>query len=69
MSDERYDQVEKLEALGQRISHSVLDIAIGWLAAKPYVASVIAGVTKPEQIKQNVCRGKLVAGCRRDRGD
>jgi aryl-alcohol dehydrogenase-like predicted oxidoreductase len=54
VSDERYDQVEKLEALGQRISHSVLDIAIGWLAAKPYVASVIAGVTKPEQIKQNV---------------
>jgi aryl-alcohol dehydrogenase-like predicted oxidoreductase len=54
VSDERYDQVEKLEALGQRIGHSVLDIAIGWLAAKPYVASVIAGVTKPEQIKQNV---------------
>jgi aryl-alcohol dehydrogenase-like predicted oxidoreductase len=53
-SDERYDMVERLEALGQSIGHSVLDIAIGWLAAKPYVASVIAGVTKPEQIKQNV---------------
>ena len=53
-SDQRYDTLEKLEALGQTIGHSVLDIAIGWLAAKPYVASVIAGVTKPEQIKQNV---------------
>jgi len=53
-SEERFDAVEKLEALGQRIGHSVLDIAIGWLAAKPYVSSVIAGVTKPEQIRQNV---------------
>jgi len=32
----------------------VLDIAIGWLAAQDYVSSVIAGVTKPEQIQQNV---------------
>jgi len=53
-SDERYDIVEKLEAYGESIGHSILDIAIGWLAAKPYVASVIAGVTKPEQIRQNV---------------
>lgn len=53
-SDDRFDKVEKLEALGQTIGHSVLDIAIGWLAAKPYVSSVIAGVTKPEQVRQNV---------------
>jgi aryl-alcohol dehydrogenase-like predicted oxidoreductase len=54
VSEQRYDQVDQLEALGQRIGRSVLDIAIGWLAAKPYVASVIAGVTKPEQVRQNV---------------
>ena len=32
----------------------MLEIAIGWLAAQPVVSSVIAGVTKPEQIRQNV---------------
>ncbi len=54
VSDERYSIVESLEAYGQEIGRSVLDLAIGWLAAQPFVASVIAGVTSPEQIRQNV---------------
>ena len=37
-----------------RIGHSLLDLAIGWLAAQPWVSSVIAGVTRPEQVAQNV---------------
>jgi len=53
-TDERYAIVEKLAAYGDEIGRSVLDIAIGWLAAQPFVCSVIAGVTKPEQIRQNV---------------
>jgi len=32
----------------------MLDVAFGWLLAKPYVASVIAGAVKTEQIDQNV---------------
>jgi len=53
-SDDRYALVENLRAYGESIGHSVLDLAIGWLAAQVYVSSVIAGVTKPEQIRQNV---------------
>jgi len=53
-TDERYAIVEKIAAYGEEIGRSVLEIAIGWLAAQPYVSSVIAGVTKPEQIRQNV---------------
>ena len=53
-SDERYAIVERLRSWGEAIDRTVLDIAIGWLAAQPYVSSVIAGVTKPEQIRQNV---------------
>jgi aryl-alcohol dehydrogenase-like predicted oxidoreductase len=53
-SDERYTIVEGLREYGESIGRSVLDIAIGWLAAQPYVSSVIAGVTKPEQIRGNV---------------
>jgi aryl-alcohol dehydrogenase-like predicted oxidoreductase len=52
-SDERYEIVERLREYGETIDRSVLDIAIGWLAAQPYVSSVIAGVTKPDQIRQN----------------
>ena len=53
-SDERYTIVEGLREYGESIGRSVLDIAIGWLAAQPYVSSVIAGVTRPEQIRGNV---------------
>ncbi len=53
-SDDRYAIVDKLRAYGEQIDRSVLEIAIGWLAAQPFVSSVIAGVTRPEQIGQNV---------------
>ncbi len=32
----------------------MLELAIGWLASQPHVASVIAGATKPGQVEQNV---------------
>ena len=54
VSEARFTIVEQLQAYGEQIGHSVLDIAIGWLAAQPYISSVSAGVTKPEQIRQNV---------------
>jgi aryl-alcohol dehydrogenase-like predicted oxidoreductase len=46
--------VEKLEAVAARSGHSMLELAFGWLLAKPVIGSVIAGATKPEQIDQNV---------------
>lgn len=53
-SDPWFDIVEELVAYGDSIGRSVLDLAMGWLAAQPHVASVIAGVTKPEQVRSNV---------------
>jgi aryl-alcohol dehydrogenase-like predicted oxidoreductase len=32
----------------------LLEVAVGGLAAQPAVASVIAGVTRPEQVQANV---------------
>jgi len=54
VSDERWEIVEKLAAYGEQTGHSVLDLAIGWLAAQPDVSSVIAGVTSPSQVSANV---------------
>ncbi len=48
------DMVEKLKAFAQARGHSLLELAFSWLAARPQVASVIAGATRPEQIEQNV---------------
>ena len=38
----------------------LLSVAIGGLAAMPAVASVIAGATKPEQVRANVAAGEWV---------
>ncbi len=48
------DIVEELERFAQQHGHSLLDLAIAWLAAKAVVASVIAGATKAEQVYANV---------------
>ncbi|MFQ3456730.1 aldo/keto reductase, partial [Bradyrhizobium sp. UFLA01-814] len=48
------DIVEKLQAFARERGHTMLELAFSWLAARPQVASVIAGATRPEQIEQNV---------------
>jgi aryl-alcohol dehydrogenase-like predicted oxidoreductase len=57
LTDANFDKVEKLEAFAQGRGHSVLELAFGWLASQPTVASVIAGATSPEQVKSNVAAG------------
>lgn len=61
-SDARYAVVEKLADYGQSRGRSVLDLAIGWIVAQPAVTSVIAGVTRPEQLAQNVAAGSWGPG-------
>jgi aryl-alcohol dehydrogenase-like predicted oxidoreductase len=53
LSDERLSVVERLEEFAARNGHSVLELAIAWLAAQPAVASVIAGATAPSQVTAN----------------
>ena len=48
------DTVEELIAYAGGRGHTVLDLAFGWLLAHAPVASVIAGATKPEQVRANV---------------
>jgi aryl-alcohol dehydrogenase-like predicted oxidoreductase len=57
LTDKNFDTVEKLEAFAQQRGHSLLELAMGWLASQPTVGSVIAGATKPEQVKANVEAG------------
>jgi aryl-alcohol dehydrogenase-like predicted oxidoreductase len=51
---EQFDVVEALEAFAAARGVSLLDVAIAGLGAQPAVASVIAGATKPEQVRANV---------------
>jgi aryl-alcohol dehydrogenase-like predicted oxidoreductase len=51
------ERVERLSALAEELGVSLLQLAIGGLAAQPAVLSVIAGATKPEQVRANVEAG------------
>jgi aryl-alcohol dehydrogenase-like predicted oxidoreductase len=52
-----YDRIERLESFAQERGVSLLDVAIGGLAAVPGVVSVIAGATRPEQVRANAAAG------------
>jgi aryl-alcohol dehydrogenase-like predicted oxidoreductase len=58
LTEEAFDKVEALEKLAAERDLSLLDLAIGGLAAQPAVASVIAGATRPEQVVANVKAGE-----------
>lgn len=49
-----WDRIEAIERYAEARSLSMLEVAIGWLAAQPAVASVIAGATSGEQVRANV---------------
>jgi aryl-alcohol dehydrogenase-like predicted oxidoreductase len=51
---------DQLRAFATRQDRSMLDIAFGWLLARPFTASVIAGAMTPEQVEQNVRAGEVV---------
>ena len=57
-SDEQFDLVEALERYGEERGVSLLEVAIGALLARPAVSSVIAGATKPEQVRANAAAGR-----------
>jgi aryl-alcohol dehydrogenase-like predicted oxidoreductase len=57
LSDAAFDVVEKLDAFAAERGITLLDVAIGGLAAQPAVASVIAGATSRDQVARNVAAG------------
>ena len=52
-----FDKIEAIEQFARDRDLSMLQVAIGGLAAMPTVASVIAGATSVEQVQQNVAAG------------
>lgn len=53
LSDETFDVLDALAAWAAARDRTVLELAVAWLLAKPAVASVIAGATRPEQARGN----------------
>jgi aryl-alcohol dehydrogenase-like predicted oxidoreductase len=52
-TEENLTLVAKWAAFAESRGHTLLELAFAWLLAQDTVASVIAGATKPEQVKAN----------------
>jgi aryl-alcohol dehydrogenase-like predicted oxidoreductase len=53
-TEENYRTLEKLEAFAESRGHTILELAMSWVACQSEVASVLVGATRPEQLEQNV---------------
>ena len=58
LSDEAFDAVERVERYAEEHGVSLLQVAIGGLLALPAITSVIAGATKPDQVRANTAAGE-----------
>ena len=53
-----WDTIERLTEFGEKRGHSLLDVAIAGLAARPAVSSVIAGATTKAQVQVNAAAAR-----------
>jgi len=54
IDDDKLIKVDALSAWAADHGHSLLDLALSWHTSLPFVASVIAGATTPDQVAANV---------------
>ena len=60
MEQADFDVIEAIERFARDRGVTMLEVAIGGLAAMPTVASVIAGATSVDQVRRNVVAGLWV---------
>lgn len=48
-----WDTIEALAGFAEARGHTLLELAMSWLAGKPLTASIITGATRPEQVESN----------------
>jgi len=60
ITDEKLDIVEAIAEWSAQHGRTMLDVAIGALAAQPGCTSVIAGATSADQVRANVAAGEWV---------
>jgi aryl-alcohol dehydrogenase-like predicted oxidoreductase len=57
-NDPCFEKLAKLESFARERGHSVGDLAIAWLLAKPYISTIIAGARRVEQVDAHVLAGQ-----------
>lgn len=60
VTEDLLDRIEALISWAQARDRTLLEVAVGWLAAQPGCGSVIAGATSPAQVKANAQAGDWI---------
>ena len=53
-TDSYFDGMKKLSAIAEKYGLPLLDVALRWVAYRPGITTVLSGVSKMEQLKQNI---------------
>jgi aryl-alcohol dehydrogenase-like predicted oxidoreductase len=53
LHDDVLGLADRLKRFAEERGHTILELAMSWLASKPVIWSIIAGATKPDQVEQN----------------
>ena len=64
LTGDRFAAVERLDGFARAHGHSLLELALSWLATQPEIATVIAGATSADQVRANAaatCAWRLSA--------
>jgi aryl-alcohol dehydrogenase-like predicted oxidoreductase len=48
-----FDTIAALQKFAEDRGHTIIELALGWLASQPFVSSIIAGATRPDQVEEN----------------
>ena len=54
MTDANWERLSKLDAFAKARGQKVVALAIAWLLSHPWLSTVIAGATKPDQLDANL---------------
>ncbi|MGA1103328.1 MAG: aldo/keto reductase [Pseudomonadales bacterium] len=60
LSDDNFDKVEALTEYANNRGHSILELAMSWLAAQSFIPSIIAGATSAAQVHANAASAHWV---------
>lgn len=60
LGERTFDRLDALEAFAAERGRSLHQLAFAWLLAQPALASVIAGATRPEQVRTNAACSEWV---------
>jgi aryl-alcohol dehydrogenase-like predicted oxidoreductase len=57
LDQSQFDRIEALQRFAEERGHTLHELAVSALASTPGVGSIIAGATKPEQVRANAAAG------------